>query len=689
MRAIVLLSLLSTVFCIAPLTAQETQAEPSMDFLRFIRNRAQNLRAQDQTPATREAWDQRQENLRHQLAVVWGEFPTEKCELAAQSFGELQRDGYRVERLIFQTRPGVWMTANAYVPEREGQVPAVLCVHGHWQGAKQDPVVQQRCIGLAKLGFFVLAVDAFGAGERGQGKALGEYHGEMTAAALLPVGLPLAGLQMYENVRAIDYLCERPEVDPKRIGVTGASGGGNQTMYVGAWDERLRAIVPVCSVGNYQAYLGAACCMCEVVPGALSFTEEGDILGLAATRGLMVISATRDAPQFSVAESQRSVARAQAIARLLGTPASVRHTIIESSHDYNRIMREAMYGWMTLHLKGEGDGSPIAEPDLQPEDPENLRCFPGESRPYDFMTIPRFAALEARRLLSLRAAPKDISNWRVEKQRQREVLENEVLGGNPPSEPLQVRDLKSGNPLRKRFQFVSEQGITLQAELEPANAPARRLAVLLSLDGTDTPETNDLVERLVQAGWRVLIPELRATGRLAFPRDKIGQAPDHNSAQWSLWIGRPLVGQWVWDVRRSLDAFRELHDELPQEIAIIGIGPAGVPALCAAAIDERFTHTATIDTLATFVTEETYRGQRLGILAPGIVRDIGDICHVAALISPRPVVVAGGVLGNGEPFTLTELERLYAPARKTFALEGAEASLRLVAREDAIKSIAP
>ena len=115
--------------------------------------------------------------LRENLLKAWGGFPTTDCELEPRKLGEFQRDGYRVEKLVFQTRPGIWMTANAYVPDRPGKLPAILHVHGHWAGAKQDPVVQSRCIGCAKLGFFVLCVDAFGAGERGVGKKLGEYHG--------------------------------------------------------------------------------------------------------------------------------------------------------------------------------------------------------------------------------------------------------------------------------------------------------------------------------------------------------------------------------------------------------------------------------------------------------------------------------------------------------------------------------
>ncbi|MFM8474878.1 MAG: alpha/beta hydrolase family protein, partial [Planctomycetaceae bacterium] len=300
------------VCCTLPAIAQDT---PRDRFLKWIHAEAARLQSEPATslPQTLEAWPAHRTLLREQLAAAWGGFPKDHAPLEPRILDVLDRPAYRIEKLTFQTFPGVWMTANAWVPKRSGRLPAVLCVHGHWQGAKQDPHVQARCAGLATLGFFVLAVDAFGAGERGIGRALGEYHGEMTAATLFPVGRPLSGIQVYENMRAVDYLISRPEVDPERLGITGASGGGNQSMYAGAWDERFKAVVPVCSVGTYRAYLGAACCMCEVVPGALTFTEESGVLALVAPRALMVISATRDAFQFSVGEAQKSVAGARSI----------------------------------------------------------------------------------------------------------------------------------------------------------------------------------------------------------------------------------------------------------------------------------------------------------------------------------------------------------------------------------------
>src|SRR5439155_25643915 len=171
-------------------------------------------------------------------------------------------------------------------------------------------------LGLVTLGFFGLLVAAFGSGERYTTPALGTYHGALYGSMLWPAGLTLLGCQVYDNRRAVDYLLTRPEVDGDRLGITGASGGGNQTMYAGALDERFRAVVPVCSVGTYQAYLRAACCVCEVLPGALRFCEEGDVLALVAPRSLLVINATKDAFQFSVGEAEKSVARARPIFRL-------------------------------------------------------------------------------------------------------------------------------------------------------------------------------------------------------------------------------------------------------------------------------------------------------------------------------------------------------------------------------------
>lgn len=633
---------------------------PPNSYLDFVRAEAARYQAGRMFPKTAGEWEKQKTALHSALTTAWGGFPTKPAPLEPRVLGELRREGYRVEKIVFQTLPGVLMTANAYVPDKPGRHPAVLAVHGHWTGAKQDPVVQARCIGLVKQGFFVLAVDAFGAGERAVGKVLGEYHGDTTAATLLPVGLPLSGLQVYENLRAVDYLRTRPEVDPARIGITGASGGGNQTMYAGAWDARLSAVVPVCSVGNYPAYLGRACCMCEVVPGALAFADEWAVLGLAAPRGLLVINATQDSPVFSAEAAKVTMEPLQKLYALTGKPTQVRHATFESKHDYNQPMREAMYGWMTRHLKGEGDASPLPEPAHTTENPEDLRCYPGTTRPDDFITIPRFAAAEGRRL---------IAAWKTEtNQRQAALLK--VLGGLPPPVPGPKGEAAPGGA--RIVSFTSEPGIELKVYQEIGTRDSASFVVLVDFETIEQTSAGPLAAAVREAGLGLAIPELRATGRHAWPSDRVRNSSDHNTAQWGLWLGRPLLGQWAVDVRRAIDGLM-----LPrgQRVVLVGQGPAGVVALSVAALDQRIGGVATVGSLASYISEVPYQGQRMGLFAPGILRDVGDIAHVAALVAPRRVIIAGGVNGANQPLEAAALEANYAFTREVYSAAGAAGAL--------------
>lgn len=666
--------------------------DPKQEALqKFAIARGKALRESDSVPATSAEWQQVRETLRANLIRAWGGFPVARCDLNAKTLGTIDRDGYRVERVVFQTMSDVWMTSNLYVPDSDADAattkrPAVLCVHGHWSGAKQDPVVQSRCIGLVKLGFVVLCVDAFGAGERAVGKALGEYHGEMTGAMLLPIGRPLSGIQVWENMRAVDYLQSRPEVNPDRIGITGASGGGNQTMYAGGFDERLRCVVPTCSVGTYQAYLRAACCMCEVVPGGLKFTEEGDVLGLSAGRGLMVTSATKDAYQFSADQARISFARVSAIAGLTDG-ARVQHTIIESPHHYNQPMREAMYGWMTLHLKGEGDGAPIPEPAIQPEEPETLRCYPGDARPDDYMTIPKFSHREAMKLIEAYGRQDPLSAAGVAAARERLAT---VLGGPPVATPLNAVVTPSNVRQDIHIGFESEPGIRLTALLDSESqnvSKTTRLALLINTDAeTAVTYRGDHANQLRSAGWRVAAVDLRGTGRYASLSDKIGQAPDHNTAEWSLWIGRPLLGQWVVDVRRAMDAISGVSGASPESLAVVGIGGGGLVAISTAALDERITDAIVVNSLSSWVSESPYRGQRLGLMVPGILKEVGDVSHITGLIAPRRVAIVGGVSGTGNDLTQDQLMQVYGPAVRAYAAGQVTPEIRIV-HQDAFDSV--
>lgn len=635
-------------------------------FLTHVRRVSDRLRADDRPASSVDEWQEQRGQIRRNLVEAWGGFPDEKCPLDPVIHRTLQRDGYRVECLTLQTMPGVRMTANAYVPDQPGKRPAVLCVHGHWRLAKSEPVVQARCIGLAKLGFFVLMVDAFGAGERGLGKALGEYHGEMVAATLLPVGKPLSGIQVYENMRAADYLQSRPEVNPDRLGITGCSGGGNQTMYAGAFEERFKCVVPVCSVGTYRAYLGAACCMCEVVPGALQFTEEWGILSLVAPRGLMVINASRDAFQFSIGEAAKSMAKARSIFDLYRQSQNITHATFDWKHDYHQPMREAMYGWMTLHLKGEGDGSPIPEPEIKTEPAEVLRCFPADSRPEQFVSLPQFAAAQGRALQKEQQPPDHRNQWMAERQL---ILSGLLKSLNRSARSSGKTAAWDGN----RFRCNPTRDISLDAHADPEGS--KGVCVVLDLEAGVQASDGETAARLRKDGWRIVTLDLTATAGNAVKPDSIGRAPDHNSAEWSFWIGQPLIGQWLSDISYALDAVLKRYPA--ERVAVVGRGTAAVPALLTGVTDSRITDTVFVDGLASFVSPEPYQQQRLATVIPHVVARSGDIPQLASLVAPRKLTIAGGQTGAGAVLTHGKLTAAFEFTAAVYRLSGQSTRLKI------------
>jgi cephalosporin-C deacetylase-like acetyl esterase len=648
----------------------------------FIRAEAARLRANDGPPSDRQAWTQRQTALRQALLTALGPLPATPGPLQPRIVGTLTRPDYRIEKLVFQSQPKVWVTGSVYVPTAlKGKVPAVLVVHGHWAWARRDPVVQARCLGLVKLGFLVLAIDAFGAGERHTAPAKGTYHGSLYGATLWPTGQTLAGLQVYDNRRAIDYLLSRDEVDGQNIGITGASGGGNQSMYAGALDDRIRAVVPVCSVGNYQAYLRAACCLCEVVPGALRFTEEGDVLGLVAPRALMILHAAKDAFQFSPEQAAKSVSRAQSIFRVQASdPAALVHRVFDSGHDYNQPMREAMYGFMTRWLKGQGLGEPIAEPAHTLESPDDLACVP--ERPAGWLTLPQYAGERGQALVATANAnrPTHPEEWQATavfwRSRLRKLLGEPAAWPKPTAE-FGPAEMSEGVTTVSAL-LASEGDLSLPFVLRTGVTKAKPAAcILVHWDGPDAALKLPLARELVRVGWAVYALELRGTGSGAPADAPIRGALDHNVAEHAVWIGRPLLGQWVADVvvlarflaqQPRLDATRT---------AVVGVGSASLIALAAGALHDDVLHSVVaLNGPTTLVTSEPYGLNRLGLFAPGLLT-VGDVPHLAALCAPRKLAIVSGTTPANQPqfqkairtaFAFTE--QVYRVQRGPLLLEG-------------------
>jgi cephalosporin-C deacetylase-like acetyl esterase len=246
----------------------------------------------------------RQQQLRTWFIESLGGFP-EKTPLNARTVGTEQRDGYRIEKVIYESRPQHHVTATLYLPDGKGPFPGVLMPIGHSNNGKAADYIQRGSILLAKNGLAVLAYDPIGQGERRQlldrlGKpAINSSTTEHTLVGVgaLLVGQNTATYRIWDGIRSLDYLVSRPEIDPKRIGCTGCSGGGTETSYLMALDDRIAAAAPSCYVTSLErlfATRGPQDAEQNITGQVAAGLEHADYLFLRTPRPTLICAATKD-----------------------------------------------------------------------------------------------------------------------------------------------------------------------------------------------------------------------------------------------------------------------------------------------------------------------------------------------------------------------------------------------------------
>jgi dienelactone hydrolase len=277
--------------------------------------------------------------------------------------------------------PGTPVPAHLYIPDNLHQpAPAILFYNGHWwPDAKTRPDFQAFCINMARLGFVVLTFDPFGQGERGISTR------DHRRVETLLVGVAQQGIAEYETQCALEYLLSRKEVDPQRVGMTGASGGGYNTWITSALDDRIKVAVPVAGTSDFYEQIAVTRSLdwyhasehCHFVPGLIQYANNHEFVAMVAPRPLMIIAASQD--QSFPIEGVRAVSR---YGRELYASFDAEKKIgffedSSAGHGYQQKKREAAYGWFLRWLMARGDGSPYPEPPTEtaPFDAPELRCF--------------------------------------------------------------------------------------------------------------------------------------------------------------------------------------------------------------------------------------------------------------------------------------------------------------------------
>lgn len=546
----------------------------------------------------------------------------------------VEREGYTLKKILFETRPGVHAIGHLYLPAQPDKpAPAVLNVHGHWPGAKNAVQVHARCVFLAMRGFVVLSLDALGAGERAY-KGI-TYHGRHLGYHPFLAGTSLAGLQVMENRRALDLLTNLPEVDDGAVGVTGASGGGNQTFHLAILDPRIRAAVGVCFFGSYHGYLRGAHCACETVPGVLTYADEGDLAGLVAPRSLMIIAAKEDSgAAFRIEDARIQSETAKKMFNLAGAPDRFEFIEFEGGHDYSQSMRETMVAFFERTLRGRDLGGSIPEPTLDLMTPEELRVLDADSLPGGMSYSPHIAAEESARLTESFAASG--GDWKdpLKRPELRARLVEEVFGGFSDRVPFDATAEDGGRTVRLR----SEEGVWIDLEcLNSVDDPDR---ILIVIGPTSDPIPNGAAEK-----GAVLRLHPRGTGPTLWPAANTVDCEDYLLAQGSIVLGRPMMGQWVWDILRVVEF---LESDVPKaKVALYGEGAFGWAAMFAALLDERIDEVGAGEVLSSFVWPDRF-DDRWGLVhfIPRLA-EFGDLPQIAEGIHPRKLTLNHPRDGSG------------------------------------------
>ena len=321
-------------------------------------------------------------SCRERIKRCFGPFP-EKTPLNARTTRVIERDTYRIENVIFESRPGFFVTANLYIPKgRTTPMPGVVGTCGHSLNGKAQEAYQSFAQGLARLGYVVLIFDPVGQGERFQyltpdlksryKGGVGE-HIHMGNQQVL-IGESLCSWFAWDGIRALDYLLTRDEVDPNHIGVTGNSGGGTQTAWLCGVEQRWTMAAPACFITtfrrNAENELPADTEQCP--PRVLSLgLDHSDFLAALAPKPIVILSKERD--YFDVRGATEAFHRLKKLYTLLGKPDNIELFIGPTYHGYSQENREAMYQF--FH-KQTGLSSVQTEPTLVIEKDETLWCTP-------------------------------------------------------------------------------------------------------------------------------------------------------------------------------------------------------------------------------------------------------------------------------------------------------------------------
>ncbi len=593
---------------------------------------------------TRLEAERRKAETRAKILQLIGGLPERSGKPQVKEFGRVTAEGFAVEKIAYESLPGFWVTADVYVPAAgTGPFPAVVIAPGHGPAGKTEDWSWGG--NLARNGIVALAYDPLGQGERlqyydagkkasGVGNPTGE-HGEANVPVML-LGDDLARYMVNDAMRAVDYLTARKDVDAKRLGAFGCSGGGTATAYFAALDERIGLAATACYVTSFEELLTSATGVQDAeqsIPGFLAQgLDFGDWVELAAPKPYAIISTTAD--MFPYEGARQTFEEARRVYGLYGAADKLRWITGPGGHGNLGPIAGEILAFLTTNLKGSMPETAYSA--LRPEHPTDMMCTPtGQvATSIGGETVYSLNRKRAERVMA--RAPEVAS--RAELTHFQEKLRGEIValtgatyrpGSAPPAEAPGTLT-GAGSSGRK------PAALLLGAGAEAAEKWAQTGHIVLAIEPRPTPGGTESIKSPYLGVFNLL--SLRA-----------------------FLVGKTLVGLRLDDCLRAVDWLRARADVDPAAIDLYGEGASGMVALHAAALDARIRSVTVRHSLAAYrtVVEEPLHRNVSEVVVPGVLRRY-DVAYLLMAAYPRHVTIEDPVDALGEPMDAETFRRSIA-----------------------------
>ncbi len=574
-----------------------------------------------QEMASRESWEkvraQRREEMRDMLGLLpW----PRRTPLNVQITGKLDQGDYIVEKIAFESLPKIYVTANLYRPkQQQGPLPAIVYVCGHDYAPYGDKTKYQRHgISFARNGYVALILDSIQIAE-----TFGLHHGVIAQEMYdwYARGYTPAGVEVWNAIRAVDYLETRPEVDRSRIGMTGRSGGAAQTWFTTAVDDRIKVAAPVMGISTYAANVreNTQRLHCDCMFAINAFRHDMLHQGaLIAPRPLLMAHGRQDR-LFPVAGYEEFQEKIGALYKAYGRAADFRNIVVDSAHQDSDYLREQAIRWFDRYLKRiperKLDMSYVNAPE------ESLAVFEGEppADAQNYRVQETFVPRATPRRYTGRAA------WEKRRSELLDLLRTKVFAAFPekPAELQVRRQPRAKDEPFQELQFLSEEGVWIRGLMrKPAQSKSQLPGLLyVASDGEDPRAINELFRSVNRRDSSVRL--------VVYPRG-VGEAPWDKSF-WkdtlrnAMHVGHTVDSMRLWDVLRALEVLRAEEAVDPDRIMVLGKGISGALGLYAAILDPRVQQVMLMDPPASHVQGPSF----LNVLR------YTDLPEAAALLAPR------------------------------------------------------